>query len=74
MKPVLFGPVAREFFQKRETGDLLEKEVIAAIAAALATPAKGGQLHQQQPAGDGEISAWQMSRRAWVTKPSWRQG
>jgi oxaloacetate decarboxylase alpha subunit len=69
----LFGPVAREFFEKRATGDLLEKEVVAAIAAALALPANVSQpVEEHVTAADGEDSGWMMARRSWLNRPSWR--
>ena len=69
----LFGPVAREFLEKRASGDLLEKEVIAAIAAALAPPpTNGNQPVQEQVAADSEDSGWMTARRAWLNRPSWR--
>ena len=69
----LFGPVAREFFEKRAAGDLLEKEVIAAIAAALVPSTNGSQPAQQQVAGNGDDdgSRWKMARRTWLTEPWW---
>jgi hypothetical protein len=70
----LFGPVAREFFEKREAGDLLEKEVVAAIAAVLAGSTNGRQPAAEEN-GNGHIegSRWIADRR-WQAQPAWRQG
>jgi oxaloacetate decarboxylase alpha subunit len=60
---VLFPPVAREFFEWRESGAALEPEVVAAIAAALS------QDHRHAaPAPDGatpgaDRNAWKMAGR-----------
>jgi oxaloacetate decarboxylase alpha subunit len=73
----LFGPVAKEFFERRAAGDLLEKEVVAAIAAVLIAPpaANGnGQVAGDQVAPDDEGAAWKMARRYALSRPlSWRQ-
>ncbi len=70
----LFGPVAREFLEKRETGDLLEKEVVAAIAAALIPARANGSpfLPESAAVPDGDGSGWMTARRAWLNRPSWR--
>jgi pyruvate/oxaloacetate carboxyltransferase len=70
----LFGPVAREFLQRREAGDLLEKEVVAAIAAALAAPASGPQPAPARAEGGSDGTSWQMARRYWMTGAPWRHG
>ena len=60
---VLFPPVAREFFEWRESGSHLEPEVVAAIAAALS------QDHRHAaPAHDGarpsrDQNPWKMAGR-----------
>jgi oxaloacetate decarboxylase alpha subunit len=71
----LFGPVAREFFEKRAAGDLLEKEVVAAIAAVLVRPANGvpAATQAQETDGDHDGEAWKMARRYWLSRPvAWR--
>ncbi len=59
---VLFPQVAKEFLEWRESGAGLEKDVVAAIAAALAH----GQAHAAAPAAttDGhDHNAWKMAGR-----------
>jgi oxaloacetate decarboxylase alpha subunit len=70
----LFPQVALEFFKKRDAGDLFDKEIVAAIAAALVAPVNGA-----RPGGEvtnqGERSVWRMASRYWLTRPSsWRHG
>jgi len=72
----LFPQVALEYFQKREAGDFIEKEVIAAVAAALATPATtASRALAEQASGDGDRSPWKMAGRYGLAGPSaWRHG
>ncbi|MGE5602426.1 MAG: pyruvate carboxylase subunit B [Nitrososphaerales archaeon] len=65
----LFGKVARDFFEKRASGDLLEREVVAAVAAALA-PAPCPPDPAPVRGADDE-SGWVAARRQWA-RGAWR--
>jgi len=62
MSYVLFPPVAREFFEWREQGSVLEPEVVAAIAVALAHDHKPTAPSAGPNSGHNH-SAWKMSGR-----------
>jgi pyruvate/oxaloacetate carboxyltransferase len=66
----LFGKVARDFFEKRASGDLLEKEVVAAVAAVLAPP-----VHLAAPALAAPSERIQDDGNGWVTaRRNWARG
>ena len=66
----LFGKVARDFFEKRASGDLLEREVVAAVAAVLAPAASPSEPAPVQRADDDD-SGWVTARRQWA-RSAWR--
>jgi pyruvate carboxylase subunit B len=67
----LFGKVARDFFEKRASGDLLEKEVVAAIAAALAPAARPQEAAFVQATDGDDGASWVADRRSWE-RGAWR--
>ncbi|HEX9115091.1 MAG TPA: pyruvate/oxaloacetate carboxyltransferase [Anaerolineae bacterium] len=70
----LFGQVARDFLVRREAGDLVEKELIAAIAAALAPEENAGPVVAPHLPNEDDGRSWVSARRAWLATPSWRHG
>jgi pyruvate carboxylase subunit B len=60
---VLFPPVAKEFFEWRDGGSGLEKEVVAAIAAALAQEQRQAALVTPRDGHGHAHSAWKMAAR-----------
>ncbi|MBI2864085.1 MAG: pyruvate/oxaloacetate carboxyltransferase [Chloroflexi bacterium] len=71
----LFPEVALDYFKKRDAGEMLDKEVVAAIAAALAPPVVSVQPEGVAVGGDGERSPWKAAGRYMLARPSsWRHG
>ncbi|MDO8671873.1 MAG: oxaloacetate decarboxylase subunit alpha [Dehalococcoidia bacterium] len=71
----LFPQVARDFFKKREAGEVHENEIIAAIAAVLAAPADSVQTTVTTVGENGGRSPWRAAGRYMLARPSsWRHG